>query len=301
MYHMAQAQAPMYSASVLEYVVSNDPQISYSATIVSDSSFAPTYSISNFTNTNLETSYLGNQMLLSTTIIGESFNPNYLTSIMASYGADPHAIRAKENSFDLMSVQSNSLTHVETNFQPSEFVKPKAGGIFVAGAEEIQDEIQEAFEKLMGEEFPSDIKISILPVKKFRKLCSNPGVVGISYNRRQLGLISEIFVLEGSLASVMLTIGHEIGHVLTPTLSDPALEEAKAYAFSFAWMDIINEFNIAGLANAFVSTLPAINGVHDKGYNLVKKMLVLGEQAYDTYRRIVLSKVNFNLNLVSSD
>ena len=141
----------------------------------------------------------------------------------------------------------------------------------------------------MGETFPDDIKVSVLSVAAFRKICPMPGVVGVSYNRRQLGLMSEIFVIEGSLASVMLTVGHEIGHVLSKTLDDPALEEAKAYSFSFAWMDVIRDNDIAGLAGAFVSTLPAANGIHDKGYNLVKKLIVDGQNPFSIYRDLIVS------------
>ncbi|MAG60712.1 hypothetical protein CL619_02890 [archaeon] len=288
--YLTQSSGMRYAASALEYSVSNTPSITYSAVASVLSNFALSYS-SPLSNSFIEKSYFSNSPFPQSRLSNSSFNSNYLSSIMTSYGADPSAVRAKESSLDLMSKERDTLTHVETSFHPSEFIRLKAGGIFVSGAEEIQSQIKETFEKLMGENFPDDIKVSVLSASEFRKICPKIGVVGLSYNRRQLGLISEIFVKEGSLASVMLTIGHEIGHVLTSTLEDPSLEEAKAYAFSFAWMEIIRKHDIAGLAGSFVSTLPAANGVHDKGYNLVKKMFVSGKKAFGVYRGLILGNL----------
>ena len=218
-------------------------------------------------------------------------NFGYLSNVISHYEANPKAVRSKLSSLDIMSKGANSnLVHIETDFHPAEFIRPRKGGIFVSGAETIQKEIIYTFEKLMGEEFPSDIKISVLKNIEFRKICPQPGVVGVSYNRRGLGLVSEIFVLEGNLASVMLTIGHEIGHVLTKTLQNPALEEAKAYSFSFAWMEVIRENNIAGLGKSFVTSLPAANGIHDKGYFLVQKKIDFGTHPFSVYRDLVIGK-----------
>ena len=53
----------------------------------------------------------------------------------------------------------------------------------------------------------------------------------------------------------MLTIGHELGHVLTKTLSRHHDEEAKAYAFSLVWIDAIKKNNIANLSGAIITEL----------------------------------------------
>lgn len=297
MNYLSQGSPRMYmSQSNLEMVAARAPAPMYSAVAVNSGFSGLSYSPKTMFNSSVGGTYSQNEFI-SSFFSPSSFeigkNPSYLSNIMSSYGADPSAVREKHSSLDLMSsVVSSPLTHIETDFHPAQFIRAKAGGVFVAGASQIQYEIQETFEKLIGEEFPSDIKVSILSTAKFRKICPQPGVVGVSYNRRRLGLISEIFVLEGSLASVMLTVGHEIGHVLSSTLSDPALEEAKAYAFSFAWMDVIKKNDIGGLSNAFVSLLPAVNGVHDKGYYFVKKLLVMGKGAFGIYRDLVMREVN---------
>src|SRR3989338_4089818 len=98
---------------------------------------------------------------------------------------------------------------------------------------------------MINEPFPVDIVLSVLDEKQFRAIAPHPGTVGLSINRKPHGLLSEIFVLNGSLGRVLLTIGHELGHALSLPLSSPHDEEAKAYAFSLAWMNVIKEHNIA--------------------------------------------------------
>ena len=71
----------------------------------------------------------------------------------------------------------------------------------------------------------------------------------------------------------MLTIGHELGHVLTATLSTSHHEEAKAYAFSLLWMKVIREHNIANLGDAIVAERPAENGLHNIAFMLVREMM----------------------------
>ncbi len=292
MEYMSQSSTVGYMAqSALETIVSPAPAPTYNAVVpmlqsnnINGLSYASEIS-SGF-------SYSSDMFSLPSNVPQDlGMNSSYLSNIMEEYGASLTAVRGIESSFDLMSASSSSLTHVETNFSPNEFIKPKAGGIFVGDALQIEKEIKETFEKLMGEEFPDDIKVSVLSASSFRKICPQPGVLGVSFNRRRLGLISEIFVKEGSLASVMLTIGHEIGHVLTSTLEDAALEEAKAYSFSFAWMKTIKQLDIAGLGGSFVSTLPAANGIHDKGYYFVRKLLGLGKGAFSVYRKLVMHEL----------
>jgi hypothetical protein len=106
-------------------------------------------------------------------------------------------------------------------FQPDTFLKPGTGGKFVGKAEDVQEFVEEAFMKLFDQQFPDDIKVSVLNEKHFRRIAPHPSTIGVSFNRRKLGLLSEIFILNDSLGRVLLTIGHEIGHVLTPTLSNP--------------------------------------------------------------------------------
>ncbi len=85
----------------------------------------------------------------------------------------------------------------------------------------------------------------------------------------------------------MLTIGHEIGHVLTETLPSGENEEAKAYAFSLKWMETIQQHNIAGLQNALVTEVPAPNGLHDVAFAYVMRLIRQGKTAWQVYRDLV--------------
>ncbi|MBI2572861.1 hypothetical protein HYV86_03300 [Candidatus Woesearchaeota archaeon] len=177
--------------------------------------------------------------------------------------------------------------HNEYHFQPEQFLERGKEGGFVGNAQEIRSFVEEAFENLMETPFPTDIRLTVCDETEFRKLAPHKGVIGLSFNRHKSGMVSEIFVLEGSLGRVLLTVGHEIGHVLSHSLKDKAVEEAKAYAFSFAWMDVIKEFNIAGLGNALVTELPALNGVHDKGFEIVLRGIKSGKNAWGVYEEII--------------
>ncbi|MBI4145465.1 hypothetical protein HY493_04660 [Candidatus Woesearchaeota archaeon] len=143
--------------------------------------------------------------------------------------------------------------------------------------EELMPLVEEAFEKRTSVAFPHDIAITLCtPVELEQAFGAGftPDVQGFCINRHGRG-VSEVFVKRGELAHVMLTLGHEIGHALTPTLRDSRDEEAKAFAFSLAWMETIREHNIGGLKVA-IQPNPAKNGLHNVAFNFVM----------DTARRI---------------
>lgn len=172
--------------------------------------------------------------------------------------------------------QSSYLFHtpqLEYHFIPDAFLKPGKEGIFVGQAEEVREFVEEAFEDIFQHPFPNHIKISVINETEFRKIAPSPATIGLSINRIHEGLLSEIFILNDTLGRVMLTIGHELGHVLTATLSNSHHEEAKAYAFSLLWMNVIKEHNIANLGDAIVSEHPAKNGLHNVAFDFVHKML----------------------------
>ncbi len=177
--------------------------------------------------------------------------------------------------------------HEEYQFDPNQFLKPGREGKFIGEAKEIQSFVESTFEKIFSIPFPSNIEITILAKAEFQKLTNKPGVIGLSINRKSQGLISEVFVLQGTLARVMLTVGHELGHVLTPTLPRIHDEEAKAYAFSFVWMQIMKENNIANLAHSYVTENPAYNGLHDVACNFVLKLIRKGTTAREIYNSVV--------------
>lgn len=176
---------------------------------------------------------------------------------------------------------------VEYHFTPDHFLKPGKKSIFVGKAVEIKDYIEETFEKMFQKPFPTNIKINICNENTFRKIAPSPGTIGVSFNRNKYGLLSEIFVLNDYLARVMLTLGHELGHVLTETLNNAHNEEAKAYAFSLAWMEIIKEHNIAGLGDAIIFENPADNGLHNVAFSFVKKLILQGEMAWEIYLKLI--------------
>ena len=185
-----------------------------------------------------------------------------------------------------------SLRHEEYHFAPETFLKPGKEGRFIGHATEIKEEIEQAFESMFHLPFPQDINVSILDALEFRKIAPHPGTVGVSFNRRKHGLISEIFVLNDTLARVMLTIGHELGHVLTTTLGNAHDEEAKAYAFSLAWMKTIKEQDIAGLASAIIDELPAQNGLHNVAFSFVQRILQTGKMAWQIYLDLIQKEIS---------
>ncbi len=181
---------------------------------------------------------------------------------------------------------------VEYSFEPQHFLKPGKEGKFVGEAEEIESFVREAFKIIFAEEFPDDIKVSVLNDNEFSKLTKSRSVLGLSINRREQGLLSEIFVKADNLARVMLTIGHELGHVLTPTLMNSHDEEAKAYAFSFLWMQTMKKHDIANLREAIVTENPADNGLHDVAFFFVDKLRRAGKSVAQIYRNIVDRKLS---------
>lgn len=184
--------------------------------------------------------------------------------------------------------------HTEYHFHPEEFLKPGKEGKFIGKAEEIKEYIVDAFDKIFEAPFPNNIHITICKEKEFRKLAPHPGTIGLSVNRGKGGLISEIFVLNDSLARVMLTIGHELGHVLTETLPNPHDEEAKAYAFSLVWMKTIKEHDIAGFGDAIVTERPAENGLHNVAFGWVERLMKAGEEVWELYVDLVTRVLSVN-------
>ena len=84
----------------------------------------------------------------------------------------------------------------------------------------------------------------------------------------------------------MLTIGHEIGHVMSLPLKNIQTEEAKAFAFSIAWIKTIREKNIANLESA-INMRPAINGIHNIAFDFVINKIKQGEDAIQVFESLV--------------
>ncbi len=160
----------------------------------------------------------------------------------------------------------------------------------IINKDKIMPYVKQAFEKTTGKEFPTNLKVVVLSEKAFNEVhqghkgVHSQFVQGFAINRNGRG-INEVFVKQNHLDSLMLTIGHEIGHVMSYTLQDERDEEAKAFAFSMAWMKTIKENNIAGIANC-INPRPALNGIHDKAFEFVLEMSDKGNTSMEIFEKL---------------
>lgn len=175
-------------------------------------------------------------------------------------------------------------------FTADSFLRQGSSARFVGDAAEIQSDIEDAFRATTGEEMPKDIIVHVLDYNEFRKAHKqhsgawNEGIMGFSINTNGRGA-SNVFARADQLDRLMLTIGHEIGHVLTSALKNMHDEEAKAFAFSLAWMDAIRKNNIAGIGKNILPE-PANNGLHDTAFAFVQALMKYGSSAWDAFKQI---------------
>lgn len=196
--------------------------------------------------------------------------------------------------FSLYKIQQQYQTIYCQNrpFTPQIFLSPiRLKTNFIENFDEIKNIVKETFELMLKTEFPEDISMSILPFNEFKLLHSifgywNNGILGFSIN----GKDKKIFVRENNLDILMIVIGHEIGHVLTETLSNKHDEEAKAFAFTIEWAKTIKEHNIADLGVNVKDELefkPAKNGLHDVAFSFVNFIIRKGRKAIDLHDDLV--------------
>ncbi len=161
----------------------------------------------------------------------------------------------------------------------------------VTNKHEIMPVIEQTFELMTGQEFPADsIQVMICDVQTLKIIHEqmdglwNNGIMGFSINRYGKGT-SEVYAREEHLDALLLTIGHEIGHILSPSLPNKKDEEAKAHAFSIAWMETIRDNNICGL-KPNIKLNPAKNGLHDVSYEFVQHLMMTGASAFDIFKTL---------------
>ncbi|MBI2581262.1 hypothetical protein HYV85_05670 [Candidatus Woesearchaeota archaeon] len=191
--------------------------------------------------------------------------------------------------------------------QPLAFLSPtRPRTPFIAATAKIAEFIKEAFAKTTQKELAEDITITVATremLQQIHKQFINVGVVGLSLN--SLGSSNsgnngerEIFAVAGNLDEVMLTIGHELGHVLSPPLQSEKVEEAKAFAFEMAWARAIFLHDIAGLRNsinsAALSMKPAQNGLHDLAFAFVKAATMAGKEPLSLHSELSLQQQDFS-------
>lgn len=173
-------------------------------------------------------------------------------------------------------------------FEPQSFVTKHTQ--FVGKTEEVQEYVKEAYEKLTKKKLPENIAITLCSSAELKHAHNffdgtwSEGIQGFCINRQEG--VSYIFVKEDELAKVMLTIGHELGHLQSATLGGVE-EEAKAFAFSMAWMDTLQEHNIANLRGVFVTQNPARNGLHNVAFTFVIDKLKEGMKALEVFTKLI--------------
>ncbi len=184
------------------------------------------------------------------------------------------------------------------HFKPGNFLN-NVPTEFVSCKDENQEQlvralVKQAFEATTGKEMPNDIAIKICSAEEMKKQHRNwhKGIAGFSLNRRGFG-VNEIFVKEDELARLMLTIGHEIGHVITLPMDSAVDEEAKAFAFSLAWMEAIKENNIGGLFEV-INPTPARNGLHNVAFDFLAEQMKNGKKAFDVYLDLIRGGISIN-------
>ncbi len=285
MYQMSQSYAstPQFvqfsnytsrSSSPLEYIAHS--AVSYSSPFENSPLY---FNMSSTPKSPLYTSFSSHLFSSVSSSLSSPTNSNY------SYSPKHHAYSKNQTQYH------HPKIHQEYHFKPDNFLKPGKHSIFVGNAEQIRPYVEETFSLLFNTPLPENIKISICNETEFRKIAPHHSTIGLSINRGELGLLSEIFVLNDTLPRVLLTLGHELGHVLTKTLSNAHNEEAKAYAFSITWMNIIKQHNIANLADCIITESPAHNGLHNIAFNFVTSLLKTGKDAWHIYRELINQKI----------
>ena len=190
-------------------------------------------------------------------------------------------------------------------FSPDIFLaEDRPPSAFVKNFSEIKDIAEQAFLALTGKEFPRDIIVNVCSweelVKEYPQFADEGknSVLGFAINRKHLSLPSIIFVKKDSLDRLLLTLGHEIGHVMTGQLPLKLDEEAKAFAFSIAWAETIRKENIGNLSKSIKTTVaPAENGLHDKALMFVLDKIKCGISAIEAFNEISSEKLSAELSL----
>jgi len=209
----------------------------------------------------------------------------------------------EEKKYESLVEQRYSYTpmhHSHYVFTPDIFLtKERVPTKFVENFQEIKEYAEDAFKKLMDEGFPKDVLVNVCTWEELKReypqfmdKCRTE-VLGFAINRKHLALASIIFVKKDSLDRLLLTLGHEIGHVLSKQLSSSVDEEAKAFAFSIAWAETIRKSNIAGLKNSIRTIInPAENGIHDKALDFVLKQIKLGKKPFELFKEFSNSNIS---------
>lgn len=204
-------------------------------------------------------------------------------------GSDSDNKGYNSNGYQSSTPVTKTYTHIPDTFLAPN--RPKTA--FIGDASEIKEFIEEAFTLTTNKPFPKDVIISVVEEEQLKKIHKNlggnwdPGIQGFAINRKKHNMINEIFIKKGELDKIMLIIGHELGHVLSRQLDNKIDEEAKAFAFSLAWMKTIKQHNIANLSTAIRLDKPATNGLHNVALDFILDQRNKGKDALDIYNELI--------------
>lgn len=177
-------------------------------------------------------------------------------------------------------------------FTPKIFLNQKRPKTrFISVTDEIKSLIEETFELIVNEKIPNNLIIRICNKEELKQIHSNFGswndnIQGFAIN----GKLKKIFVKNGALDEVMLTIGHEIGHVFSKNLPNKHDEEAKAFSFAVEWAQTIKKHDLGNLANCIKENIdfnPARNGLHDIAFLFVNSLINKGREAMQIHDDLV--------------
>lgn len=194
---------------------------------------------------------------------------------------------------------NNEKQHIQQDvFSPDLFLKRDRPVLqFIGSAEDIQHYITEAFEKTTGKKMPDDVMIRVVDQHELKELHEefggkwSPGIQGLSVNKKGFGQ-SMILCKENELDRLLVTIGHELGHIINFPLQDKLDEEAKAFAFEMAWIKAMFEHNIAGLRDSLnPDPMPARNGLHDVAFDFVRKCIMGGKGCFEIIKDLMSNRI----------
>ena len=191
-------------------------------------------------------------------------------------------------------------------FTPELFLKPsRCETPIIESTEQIKELINETFLLMLGKNLPENISINVCNVEELKRIHSqfgswSEGIQGFAINAGKSKIfginsvdnkkLKRIFVKNNPLDALMLTIGHEIGHVYTNCLSNSHDEEAKAFSFAMEWAKTIKKHNIGSLADNIKDDIdfnPARNGLHDLAFFFVKNLINNGLKPMEVHWDLV--------------
>lgn len=280
------SNTPMnYSAPKMPNTSSYSSNLDYISNSQMPQSYQPSLEITTPTYSSLDQLFSNYSPMINSTSTYQSASPN-------QFGIEPYVIALTqeiENLHERISGLEQSMNNQIIDFHASSQVTRPTP--FVKGTDHILPLVKEAFEAVTNKELQDNFSLHILPKNEFKRAHEffngkyTEGVMGFCINKNGKDQNS-IFIKEGELAQVLLTIGHEIGHLQSNSL-DPINEEAKAFAFTIAWMHAIKNKNIGNLADVIIPIRPAKNGLHNVALTFVLEVMKLGKSAHTTFQDII--------------